>query len=113
MILEITIGVIALTFIILVIFLILALRDARRTIKKTDKVLTEIHKTLDAISEPSKHLIQNVDKLTQDIRKKSEGLDVLFLPLYALHKKKAETSLLECVGEAISLFQKIKNKIIS
>lgn len=115
MIMEITVGVIALAFMFLVIYLIIALRDVRKTLKKTQRLLTDLHQLLDAVSEPSKNIVHNVDKLTHDLRRKSEGLDILFSPLYALHKKQTENKispLFECIGEAIRLFRKIKNEII-
>src|ERR1700722_13967076 len=115
---EIIVGAIALAFVVLVVFLILTLQDTRKTLKKTDRILTDIHKTLDAISEPSVHLIQSVNKLTLDMKKKSEGLDVFFHPLYAMkgepsHKKGSDklSEIIECVADAIRLFQKVKNEI--
>lgn len=118
MVMEIIVGAIALAFAILVIFLCVALRDARRTIKKTDKILTDIHKTLETLTEPTTHLVHNLDKLALDLKKKSEGLEVLFHPLYAMHKKEKKgnekiSEILECVADAISLFQKIKNELIT
>ena len=119
MVMEIIVGVIALAFATLVVFFIFTLQNARKTLKKTDKILSDIHKTLDAIAEPSAHLVSNVDKLAVDIKKKSEGLDILFHPLYAMNRKKGDgkqeskfSEIVGWVGEAIRLFQKIKNEIV-
>lgn len=119
MIFEIIAGAAALAFVILVIFLILTLRDTRRTLKKTDRILSDVHKVLDAVSEPTEHLIQSLNKLTLDLKKKSDGLDVLFRPLYGIRKgdhdgKEEHDSLseiVECVGGAIRLFKKIKKEV--
>lgn len=118
MIFEIIAGVAALAFVILVIFLLLTLRDTRRTLKKTDRILNDVHKVLDAVSEPAEHLVQSLNKLTLDLKKKSDGLDVLFRPLYGMrkegHEGKEESTVadvMECVGGAIRLFQKIKKEV--
>ncbi len=118
MIMEIIVGAIALAFVVLVVFLILTLQDTRKTLKKTDRILTDIHKTLEGIAEPSAHLIHSIDKLTLDIKKKAEGLDVLFHPLYAMkegsgHKKGSDklSEIVECVADGIRLFQKVKKEI--
>ena len=118
MIMEIIVGAIGLTFAILVIFLILTLQDMRKTLKKADRILSDVHKTLDAISEPSTHLIHNMNKLTLDIKKKADGLDVLFHPLYAMKKEEGEkkghdtlTEVMECIAGGIRLFYKLKNEM--
>lgn len=119
MIIEIIVGVAVLAFVILVIFLILALRDARRTLKKADRILGDVHKVLEALAEPSAHLIHNVNKLTLDIKKKSDGIDVLFRPLYGMRKGDREDSeehdslseIIGCIGGVIQLFRKIKKEV--
>lgn len=119
MIMEIIAGVAALAFVILVIFLIVTLRDTRKTLKKTDRILSDAHKVLEGISEPAEHLVQSLNKLTLDIKKKSEGLDVLFRPLYGMRKgdhdgKEEHDSLcdiIECIGGAIRLIKKIKKEV--
>ncbi|MBI2743531.1 MAG: DUF948 domain-containing protein [Chlamydiales bacterium] len=119
MIMEIIVGAIALTFALLVVFLILTLQDTRKTLKKTDRILTDLHKTLEAISEPSAELIHNVNKLTLDIKKKSEGLDVVFRPLYAMKKEAAEgknsyekiSEIVGCIADGIRLFSRVKDEI--
>ncbi len=114
MVMEIIAGTAVLTFIILVIFIILALRDARKTLKKTDRILHDLHKIVDTVSEPTEHLIQSLNKLTLDLKKKSEGLDVLFRPLYESRKEDKENSfstIVEWVGGAIRLIQRIKKEV--
>jgi uncharacterized protein YoxC len=114
---EIIVGVIALAFILLVIFLIMTLRQFRQVMKKSERVLTETHYLLHSIHKPGTELIENTNDLILDVKKKSEGLDVLFHPLYHLKKNKAEEScetiseVLEFVGEGLRLFSKIKNEM--
>lgn len=119
MIIEIIVGVAVLAFVILVIFLILTLHEARKTFKKADRILSDVHKVLEALAEPSAHLIHNFNKLTLDIKKKADGLDVLFRPLYGMHKGGREegdehdslSEMIGCIGSAIQLFRKIKKEV--
>jgi uncharacterized protein YoxC len=115
MIIEIILGVSALAFVILVIFLILALRDARRTLKKADRMMNDVHKIIDEVSEPSVHLIQNLNKLTLDIKKKSEGIDLLFRPFYGMqkgdHGHDSFSEIVGCISCATQLFRKIKKEV--
>jgi len=119
MIMEIIVGVIGISFVLLVVFSIVTLQRLRKVIKKTDRVLTEAHYLLYTLSEPSTELIHNANRLLLDIKKKSEGLDVIFRPLYDLKKEKSEghkgvekiCDLLECVVAGIQLFSKIKNEM--
>ena len=116
---EIIIGVIAIAFILLVIFLIMTLQRLRRFIKTADRVLTKTDHLLHALSEPTAELIHNSNKLVMDVKKKSEALDVIFRPLYALKKERSEehtgykkiSELLEFVVEGIQLFSKIKKEM--
>jgi uncharacterized protein DUF948 len=118
MIMEIIVGIIGLAFVVLVIFLILTLQTSRKTMKKADRVLSDLHKTMEGVSESSLDLIHNANKLTLDIRKKSEALDILFRPLYLIKREKTEekdrektSEIIECVLDAVHLFSKIKDGI--
>jgi hypothetical protein len=120
MVVEISVGVIALAFVVLTIFSVIALRKTMKTLKKADQTITDIHKKIDKFSAPGLDLINDVDKLTKDITKKSEALDFLFLPFYS--KKNGKThphfkdgqgkvivDSLEFIADGILLFNKIKN----
>jgi len=116
MVIEIIAGVGVLGFIILVIFTLLIFRDIRRSLKKMDRTLNDAHAVLEDISEPTKHLVQSLNKLTLDFKKKSEGLDVLFRPLYRMREGDHEedeslSNIIESIGGAIRLFKKIKKEI--
>lgn len=116
MIMDIIVGVIGVAFILLVIFFIMTLLRLRRLMKTGDRVLKKVDHLLHALSEPSVELINNSNKLVMDIKKKSEGLDVIFRPLYGLkkhgHKGYEKISeLLEFVAEGVQLFSKIKKEM--
>lgn len=112
MIMEIIVGSIALLFAILVGFLIFALQDARKMIKKTDRILGEMHKTLETVSEAGLNLMHNVNKLTLDIHKKSEALDVLFHPLHAKNSKFEKIlEIASYVADGVRVFNKIKEEV--
>jgi uncharacterized protein YoxC len=116
---ETGVGIVAIAFSMLVIFLFVTLNRLLRVIKKTDRVLTEASHLLRSISEPTVDLIENTNKLIVDVKKKSEGLDILFHPLYGLKKEKPERSksserlyeILGCALEGIQLFNKIKKEM--
>lgn len=116
---TIIIGVIGLAFIVLVIFLVMTLQRLRRVLKTSDRVLKQVHYLLHNISEPSEELIENCNKLVMDVKKKSDGLDVIFRPLYNIKKERHEThkgydkigQILECVAEGVELFGKIKKEM--
>jgi len=116
--LEIIVGVIAVSFILLTIFSLLALQRLRKAIKKTDQVLTAMHHLIRELTDPSIELIENANELVVDVKKKSEGLDMLFHPLYRCKKEKLEDSglgqisdLLRFVSEGIQLFKKLKHEM--
>lgn len=119
MIMEFIVGGICVAFIVLVVFLIITLQKVRKLMKKADRVLTEAHITMHTLSEPSLTLVENANDLIVDIKEKSEGLDVLFRPLYTMKKEKSHTKnsyekiseIMECVAEGVRLFSKIKNEI--
>lgn len=115
---EIIMGVIALAFVILVVFAILALQASRKTKKKVDRVLMELQKTLEIVSDDGLELIHNTNKLTLDLKKKSEALDVLFRPFYSKKEKSHEregsenvSEMIDCVVDGVRLFKKIKERI--
>lgn len=115
---EIIAGVVAIAFVLLVVFLIITLQKLRKVIKKTDRVLSEVHRVLRDFSEPGVELIDNTNKLILDVKKKSEGLDVIFRPLYTYKKEGHKgyekiCDLLGCVAEGVRLFSKIKNEMKS
>lgn len=117
MVMEITIGVIALAFIVLVVFLVRSLTGISKTLKKVDRLLGDLHKTLENVTEESTHLLHNTNKLVLDVKRKSEGLDVLFHPLYEMKKEPAPekkntyekaSRIIDHVADGLRLFSKIR-----
>lgn len=118
MIVEISVGIIAIAFVVLVVFLVITLKRLRKVMKKTERVLSDVHQTLNALSNPSIELVQNTNRLIIDVKKKSEGLDFLFRPLYSLKKSEGHTAdkigdIAQFVAEGIQLFNKIKKEMKS
>jgi len=115
---EIIWSVIGAAFLVLVVYLITTLIRARKTLKNLDRVLHDTHHFLSAIREPAVETIQHINKLTVNITKKAEGLDLLFRPLYSLKKEESKEShsgeklshLIGFVMDGIRIFNKIKAK---
>lgn len=116
---ELIVGIIAVAFVALVVFTIIALQNLCKTMKKADRTLAEVHKVLDTLSGPGLELTHNANKLIVDVKKKSEALDVLFRPLYALRREKSDpknkyekvSEVMEFVAEGVRLFSIIKDDI--
>jgi uncharacterized protein YoxC len=92
MIIDISVGVISLAFVVLVVYLVLTLRKVDRLLKTTNA-------------------------LALDIKSKSETLDIFFRPLARLGKKKGDTKhrkhdeiidIVDFVTEGVVLFNKLK-----
>ena len=81
MIMEISIGVIALSFAILTIFLIKTLRTTNQTVKQLKHSLIHMEREIAAITQDSHKLIKSLNHLTTDLNEKSESLNFLFRPL--------------------------------
>jgi hypothetical protein len=116
---ELIVGIIGSAIVILVIFLISTLVRARKTLKNADRVLRDIHHILNALTNPTLETIHHLNKLTMDVAKKSESLDILFRPLYAIKKEHVVpesgggkfSHLIEYVAEGIRLFNKVRSEI--
>lgn len=99
---ELCAGVASIAFVILVVFLVIALCHIIQTLKQ------------------SKHMIKNVNDLALDLKEKSESLNLFFRPLEKLSKKKTEGKHLKTYEKAaevinfatdgILLFNKLKRK---
>jgi hypothetical protein len=116
MIVEISVGVIALAFVVLVVFLVIAIVNATKSLKL-------IQKNLEHISPDVKALIHNTKELSADIKMKSESLNLIFRPLHALsypegHRETKHTKgrdkaaeLVDCALLGVALYQKIKGTL--
>lgn len=123
MVMEVIVGAIAVAFVVLTIFLILALNKLRQTLKNTDRTMIDIRKKIDEIAEPSVKLIDHLNQLTKDIAKKSEVLDVFFTPFYSKKNSKHEerkesknamiVDSLNLLSDGVHLFNEVKNVVKS
>lgn len=91
MIIEISISVIAAAFVLLVIFLIINLRTANLTIKKSKHLLTKLEHELSEASIEGVNLMKHLNALTLDVHKKVQSLDFIFRPLERFNEKSAKT----------------------
>lgn len=102
MIVEICVGLITAAFIVLVIFLIIALRNLILTLRQ------------------SRHTLQNINHLTLDLKAKSEALNLFFNPLAKLSKKKTDlkhlknfekaAEMINFATDGILLFNKLRKR---
>lgn len=122
MIIEISVGVIAVAFLALVIFLIKVLLTTNATLKQSKSTLTHVQKEIAALSEESQKLLKTVNGLTSDIKEKSASLDFLFRPMATFSKesrhrgKHAEEShdtienVADWITSSIVLYKKLTGK---
>jgi uncharacterized protein YoxC len=106
MITEASIIIIALAFAVLTVFLVITLRQARKTLESTRKDLH--HVSTEAIQ-----MMKKIEELTSDIKSKSESLNFVFRPLKSLNKPKNEetetaTEVMSWVTLSLILFEKIR-----
>jgi len=116
---ELIVGLIGIVFAVLVAFCISILLRVRKTLKNLDRVLRDGHHLLSGLTNPALETIHHLNKLTMDVTKKSESLDILFRPLYAIKKECSDSNsmgskfchLMEYVATGIRLFNKVKSEI--
>lgn len=75
---EISVAVIALAFAVLVVYLIVTLKAASRSLNQVQQTLVNLEKQVDDLSQESVKLIQTTNLLTEDVQKKVRSLDTLF-----------------------------------
>lgn len=78
MIIEISVAVIALAFVILVIYLILLFSAVKQTLNQTNLLVNDVRKQLDDLSGEAKKTIEHTNQMSADLRHKMEALDPLF-----------------------------------
>jgi uncharacterized protein YoxC len=108
MIVDICAGVISMTFIVLVIYLVITLRKAIEMLKQTKHSMTHVDQ-----------LIKTANDLALDFKEKSEALNILFRPLMRLSKKKIDpkyqkyekiAEMINFATDGIVLFNELKKK---
>lgn len=94
---EMSVAIIAVAFVVLVVFLVGTLLKVREDLHQT---------TTEAIQ-----LMKKLDALTSDIQSKSNSLNFLFRPLKSLNHRGHNDIVMELgelVGVSLSLFEKLK-----
>jgi Bacterial protein of unknown function (DUF948) len=111
LIIEIFLGIIAGVFFILGGFLIPLLIEAKRSVKKIGSLTCELEKCIEELSEPTYDLLANSSALVEDIKTKSEDLNVLFQPLHRMRTQGPKEVFLESALKAVPLIIKLKESI--
>lgn len=121
MIIEISVAVISLAFLLLVIFLVKTLLTTNATLKQTKTAISHMQKEVVDLSHESQKLLRTVNSLTSDIKEKTDSLDFIFRPLSQMshpHREKkthhdpAEKveDIVEWIVSGISLYKKLKGR---
>lgn len=120
MIIEICVAVLTVSFIALVVFLIVTIQSARKDLKR-------VKKEINALSANGLELVQNLNELTEDLRKKSESLDFIFRFIDSFNKKhrprgthhgiqfqkhtEQVAEIIDVIGTSFDLFDRIKSDV--
>jgi uncharacterized protein YoxC len=75
---EISLAVIAIAFVLLVFFVIKTLKAVRGSLDQLNKTMVHMEQQLDEVSKESTELIRNTNQMTLDLKQKSQSLDGLF-----------------------------------
>lgn len=78
MIIEISVAVIALAFLVLVIYLVLLFSAVKQTLSQTNLLVNDVRKQLDDLSVEAKKTIEQTNQMGADLKHKMEALDPLF-----------------------------------
>lgn len=81
MIIEISVAVIAFAFVVLVIFLIVAIRALIVTSHKANELLFEVQKNLQNVGGQAAKAIEHTNQISYDLKRKMEALNPLFLSI--------------------------------
>ncbi len=106
MIIEISVAIIALCFVVVVPYLVV-------TLLKTQKALESAKRDLHRVSTEAVELIERLDRLTNDLKSKSESLNFVFRPLKGFNKSHKEsgdtmTEVVDWITTSLSLYDKLK-----
>ncbi|MFD3262047.1 DUF948 domain-containing protein [Paenibacillus lentus] len=75
MIWQISVALIAVAFVVLVVFLVKTLKAAENSLDKTTQTLQEIQKTVDELSYEVKQVVRQANSITEDVEHKMKQLD--------------------------------------
>jgi len=121
MLIEISVVTIAAAFVVLVIFAIIGIMSARKTMNEVNKTLHAVKKDLNDLSEESLKLIKNINETTADVKKKLHALNFLLKPFYEMENHESEhrkskhydlaSEIMECITAGLVIYNKIKGGI--
>lgn len=75
MIWELSLALIAVAFVVLVVFLIKTLKAAEKSLDKTSQTLEEVQKTIDELSYEVKQVVRQANDITGDVQHKMKQID--------------------------------------
>lgn len=75
MIWELSVALIAVAFVVLVVFLIKTLKAAEKSLDKTTQTLQEVRKTIDELSYEVKQVVRQASDITGDLQQKLNQID--------------------------------------
>lgn len=106
MVIDISVIIIAVAFVVLVAFLTVTLMQTRKT-------LESVRRDLHHVSKEAVELMMRLDALTSDVQSKSESLNFVFRPLKEINKSQRECSntaseVATWVTLSVILFEKIR-----
>ncbi|MFH5186388.1 DUF948 domain-containing protein [Paenibacillus sp. TAB 01] len=78
MIIQISVALIAVAFVVLVAFLIVTLRSMSELLKQTNTTIRELQGEIKGISKEASHLLQHTNQVTVDVLDKLHSLDPTF-----------------------------------
>lgn len=111
MIIETSVAIIAFSLVVWMIILFILLLNTR-------KALESVKRDIHSVSTNAVELMHKVDDLADDIKSKSDSLDVVLRPLKSIGKPKHRNETSETVSEVVEwvstsliLFNKIKNAV--
>jgi uncharacterized protein YoxC len=116
MVTDISVAIIAAAFVVLVVFLIIGIVKAVKTLREINKTLHSTKKDVDELSQESLKLVKNLNETTNDIKKKLHAMDCLFKPFEHIESEMKKTNnltsdIVECVSAGLVLYNKIKRGI--
>jgi uncharacterized protein YoxC len=104
MIWELSLALIAVAFVVLVVFLIKTLKAAEKSLDKTSQTLEEVQKTIDELSYEVKQVVRQANDITGDVQHKMKQIDPVLesvknvgevLSEVSLAAKQVSTSMIE------------------
>jgi uncharacterized protein YoxC len=109
---EISVGIIALSFVFLVFYLIRTLLSVQGSLKLLGSTMVHMQQQIDELNRETVNLIRNTNQITLDVQKKSKSLDALFHSVE--NAGLAVEQVTESVREVSSTFaQNMKQKVTS